>query len=48
MLNIQRLMKLRNPKLEKVKVVELIDDRILRKLDESGFIERLYSSYGVK
>ena len=48
MLNIRRLMKLRNPKLEKVKVVELIDDRILRKLDESGFIERLYSSYGVK
>ena len=48
MRNIQRLMKLRNPKMEKVRVEELIDDRILRKLDESGFIDRLYSAYGVK
>lgn len=48
MRNIQRLMKLRNPKMEKVRVEELIDDRILRKLDQSGFIEQLYSTYGVK
>lgn len=48
MLNIQHLMKLHNPKLEKVKAIELIDDRILRKLDESGFIERVYSSYELK
>jgi ABC-type nitrate/sulfonate/bicarbonate transport system substrate-binding protein len=46
--NIQRLMKSRNPKLENLKVEELIDDRILRKLDESGFISRLYVTYGVK
>ncbi|MBI4491156.1 MAG: ABC transporter substrate-binding protein [Deltaproteobacteria bacterium] len=46
--NIQRLMKARNPKLERVRPEDVIDDRILRKLDESGFIDRLYSSYGVK
>ena len=46
--NIQRLMKLRNPAAEKVKVEEMIDDRILRRLDESGFIDALQSAYGTK
>ena len=46
--NIQRLMKSRNPKLEKVKPEDVIDDRILRKLDESGFINDMYVKYGVK
>jgi ABC-type nitrate/sulfonate/bicarbonate transport system substrate-binding protein len=46
--NIQRLMKLRNPSVEKVKVEELIDDRFLKKLDDSGFIDGLFASYGVK
>jgi ABC-type nitrate/sulfonate/bicarbonate transport system substrate-binding protein len=46
--NIQRLMKPRNPKVEKVKPEDVIDDRILRKLDESGFVEELYVKYGVK
>jgi hypothetical protein len=41
-------MKIRNPKLEKAKVEDLVDDQILRRLDESGFIDRLYASYGVK
>jgi hypothetical protein len=41
-------MKMRNPKLEKAKVEDLVDDQILRRLDESGFIDRLYASYGVK
>jgi len=45
--NIQRLMKPRNPKLEKVKPEDVIDDRILRKLDESGFITDMYVKYGV-
>jgi len=40
--NAQRLMKLRNPKIETVRVEDLIDDRILRRLDEGGFIDRLY------
>ena len=46
--NIQRLMKPRNPKLEKVRPEDVIDDRILRKLDESGFITDMYVKYGVK
>src|SRR5215475_4924787 len=46
--NIQRLMQPRNPKLEKVKPDDVIDDRILRKLDESGFITDSYVKYGVK
>jgi ABC-type nitrate/sulfonate/bicarbonate transport system substrate-binding protein len=44
--NIQRLMKLRNPAIEKFKVEEMIDDRILRRLDDSGFIEGLARTYG--
>ena len=43
--NIQRLMKLRNPNIEKMKMEELIDDRILRRLDESGFIDALAKTY---
>jgi len=46
--NIQRLMKVRTPAAEKIKVEEMIDDRILRRLDQSGFIDRLFESYGVK
>jgi len=46
--NIQRLMKPRNPKVEKVRPEDVIDDRILRKLDESGFISDMYVKYGVK
>jgi hypothetical protein len=42
--NVKRLMKLRNPKAENAKVDELVDDRILRKLDENGFIDRLYNA----
>lgn len=42
--NIQRLM-IRNPSLEKLKVEDLIDDRILRRLDESGFIDNLSKTY---
>jgi len=46
--NTQRLLKPRNPKLGTIKVEELIDDRIIRRLDESGFIGRLHATYGVK
>lgn len=45
--NTQSLLKPRNPKLENVKVEELIDDRILRRLDENGFVGRLQATYGV-
>jgi hypothetical protein len=46
--NIHRLMKLRNPNVEKVKVEELVDDRFLKKLDESGFIDNLYKTYSAR
>ena len=46
--NIQRLMKGQNSKLAQLKVEDVIDDRFVRRLDESGFIDKLYASYGVK
>lgn len=48
MRNIQRLVKTYNPRVEKAKVEDLIDNRVLRRLDETGFIDRLYRTYGVK
>jgi ABC-type nitrate/sulfonate/bicarbonate transport system substrate-binding protein len=46
--NIQRLMKTRTPGADKVKVEDMIDDRILRRLAQSGFIDRLFESYGFR
>jgi NitT/TauT family transport system substrate-binding protein len=46
--NVVRLMKRSNPKVERVKAEQLIDDRILRKLDQSGFIDEVLVKYGVK
>jgi ABC-type nitrate/sulfonate/bicarbonate transport system substrate-binding protein len=40
--NAQRLMALQNPKIGTVKLDDLVDARFVRKLDESGFIDRLY------
>jgi hypothetical protein len=44
--NIQRLMALQNPKVAGVRVEELIESRFIRKLDESGFIEKVTAAYG--
>jgi len=46
--NIQRLMKLQNPKVGKIEVEDLIEDRFLRALDQSGFIDNVLASYGVR
>ena len=46
--NVQRLMKLRNPSVEKVKAEDLVDDRFMKKLDQSGFIDEMYAKYGAK
>ncbi|MGZ9215200.1 MAG: ABC transporter substrate-binding protein [Candidatus Binatia bacterium] len=46
--NIQRLMKQRNPKMANVKVEDLVDDQILRRLDEAGYIDKLFAAHGVK
>ena len=41
--NIQRMMSNLNPKVSRIKVDDLIDNRFVRKLDESGYIDGLYS-----
>jgi len=46
--NVVRLMKRSNPKVEKVTPEQLIDDRILKKIDQSGFIDEVLTKYGVK
>ncbi len=46
--NIQRLMKPRNPRMADLKVEGLIDASFMHKLEESGFIDKLYSTYGIK
>jgi len=40
--NVIRLMKRSNPKVENVKPETLIDDRILKKIDQSGFIDKVF------
>jgi len=42
--NAQRLMAQQNPKIAALKVEDLVDARFVRKLDESGFIDRLYGA----
>jgi ABC-type nitrate/sulfonate/bicarbonate transport system substrate-binding protein len=46
--NIKRLMAVQNPKAANVKVEELIDARLIRKLDESGYIDKVAAGYGLK
>ncbi|MBI2364583.1 MAG: ABC transporter substrate-binding protein [Deltaproteobacteria bacterium] len=48
MQNIQRLMKLHNTRVAKIDVRELVDNSILQKLDQSGFLDRLHATYGLK
>jgi len=40
----QRLLAPQNPKIATVKVEELIESRFVRKLDENGFIDRVYGA----
>jgi len=46
--NIRRLMASQNPKVANVKIEELIDNRIIRKLDENGYIDKVATGYGLK
>jgi NitT/TauT family transport system substrate-binding protein len=48
MRNIRRLMATQNPKAANVKVEDLIDARLLRKLDENGYIDKVAAGYGLK
>jgi NitT/TauT family transport system substrate-binding protein len=46
--NIRRLMALLNAKTASVKIDELIDIRLMRKLDDNGFIDKMAATYGLK
>lgn len=48
MKNIQRLAKIREPRLANINIESIVDDSLMRRLDSSGFIDRVYSSYGIK
>jgi hypothetical protein len=39
----QRLMGMQNTKIAALKIEDLVDPRFVQKLDESGFIDRLYT-----
>jgi hypothetical protein len=41
------MLKIRTPKIGDVKAEDVIDARILQKLDDSGFIDRAYAAQGV-
>src|SRR4030095_7304393 len=45
--NVQRMLKIRTPKIGDIKAEDVIDARILQKLDDSGFIDRAYAAQGV-
>ena len=46
--NMQRFMKTQNPLVANVNVENLIDCRVVRKLDDSGFINEMKKVYRVK
>jgi NitT/TauT family transport system substrate-binding protein len=46
--NIRRLMAMINPKVAGVKIEELMDNRTVKKLDDSGFIDKVGAAYGIK
>ena len=48
MRNIRRLLAMLNPKAASVKIEELIDGRLISKLDESGFIDKVGAIYGLR
>ena len=48
MRNIRRLMALLNPRAENVKIEELVDGRLIHKLDDNGFIDKIGASYGLR
>ena len=43
--NIQRFMKLRNPKIAELNLEKLIDESIMREFEKSGFLDQ---QFGVK
>jgi len=48
LMNIRRMLARSNPKAATIRVEDAMDMRILRRLDESGFIDALYTASGVQ
>jgi NitT/TauT family transport system substrate-binding protein len=48
LLNIRRMLARSNPKVATIQIEDVIDMRILRRLDETGFIDALYSAPGAR
>ena len=46
--NVRRLMATQNPKVTSVKIEEIVDNRIIRKLDDFGYIDKAAADYGLK
>jgi ABC-type nitrate/sulfonate/bicarbonate transport system substrate-binding protein len=46
--NVHRLFSSRDPRIANVKPEEVIDNRILNRLDKVGFLDEIYKNYGVK
>ena len=45
---VQRLMLSSNPRVGEIKLEEIVDRSIVRKFDDSGFIDRTLAAAGVK
>jgi ABC-type nitrate/sulfonate/bicarbonate transport system substrate-binding protein len=48
LVHVQRLMKAQNPKIGAVNLHELNDARLVKKLDDSGFIDKVFAAQGMK
>ncbi len=46
--NLQRFIQSYNPRVAEVKAVELVDSSILKSLEESGFVGKVFTTYGVR
>ena len=47
MVHVQRLMKIQNPKIGDVKLEDINDARLVKKLDDSGFIDKAFAAQGL-
>jgi len=45
---LQRLLKPGNPKIGEIKVENLIDSSIVKKIEDSGFFEKMSAEYGAR
>jgi NitT/TauT family transport system substrate-binding protein len=48
LVHVQRLMKAQNPKIGSVNLEDLNDARLIKKLDDSGFIDKAFAAQGMK